>query len=106
MQKLIDTQQRDSVFYEELVKEFKGLPHEFVIAYHPATFMAARNYRSSLKKIGYHFPETYISDIYEYQIVYNDGTEFQQVVNSIDSLKSLHNLTTMLTEHMNNLSLH
>ncbi len=58
IKELIDKPLLHSSQYEDLIKDMGGLPHEYVIEFHPATFLAARNYRSSLKAIGYHFPKT------------------------------------------------
>lgn len=50
----------DTLTYETLLDELGGLSRELVISGHPATFMSIRNYRTSLKEIGYEFPKSEI----------------------------------------------
>lgn len=84
-----------------------ALPQEIRIIlrneFPPVVFENAKEVSSFLKKPL--FPQTSSSDSYVYQITYNDGTEFEQVVTSLEELKSINNLTTMLTDHVNKLAL-
>jgi hypothetical protein len=44
------------------------------------------------------------TESYVYQVVYSDGSEFEQTVTSVDELRELHGQITILADHMNKLS--
>ncbi len=52
---------QDTKFYEDLLDTMGDLDRELVMEGHPATFMAVRNYRMSLKELGYSFPESNVN---------------------------------------------
>jgi len=96
-----------SSYVDRVRAKLSALPQEIrLVLRHeapPLIFRSVSEVSTFLEKPIFHMGEPRTS--YLYEITYSDGSEFEQITDSLENLKALHEQICQLSEHISGLSL-